>query len=291
MINSKQENKVIRVGKISYLNTLPIFYHFESTSALEDKLEFHSGPPALLNCMLRSDSLDVCISSSVEYAYNPDKYVILPDYCIGSRAAVQSVKLFSRLPMDMLNGRTVFLSGESDTSRLLCRIVMKKFFNLENRFATVACNLDDGLERADAVLLIGDKAMAAAAAAPRDVYQLDLGRIWTEMTGLPFVYALWLARKDSLEKYSSLWGDFVAELEAAHELVENPTDDLLDFAERNKKFIDRNGIRDYWKAINYRLDSKSIEGLELFFRLGVDINELSELSGLEFRQKKNKIST
>ena len=290
MTDRQHGNKVIRVGKISYLNTLPIFYHFEKTGVLEDILEFHSGPPALLNCMLRSGSLDVCISSSVEYAYKPDKYVILPDYCIGSRGIVQSVKLFSRFPIDMLNGRTIFLSGESDTSRLLCRIVLKKFFNLDNRFATVACNLEDGLERADAVLLIGDKAMAAAANAPDDIHQLDLGRVWTEATGLPFVYALWLARKDSLANFSSRWGDFVSELEIAHELVDNPTEDLLNDAVKNKQFIDCNGIRDYWKVINYRLDSKSIAGLKLFFRLGAELNEISELSSLEFWQKKNKIS-
>ena len=114
---------MLRIGEISYLNCTPIFSMLRSRFA-DPEYQFVCGTPAELNQRLRSAEIDICPSSSIEYARNPDSYLILPDISIASIGAVKSVLLFSPLPIEALNGAEIALTGESETSVALLKILL-----------------------------------------------------------------------------------------------------------------------------------------------------------------------
>src|SRR5262249_30279437 len=109
------ERSMLRIGEISYLNCTPIF------TVLRDRFDDTGyasvrGMPAELNAKLRKGEIDLCPSSSIEYARNPESYLILPDLSISAVGAVKSVLLFSNVPIERLDGASIALTGESETS-------------------------------------------------------------------------------------------------------------------------------------------------------------------------------
>src|SRR4051794_23046562 len=105
----------LRIGKISYVNCAPIFAaHKELFPG--SKYDFVEGVPSRLNRLLSQGEIDLCPSSSIEYAQRFRRYYLLPGLSISSFGAVKSVLLFSRIPLESLDGTTVGLTAESDTS-------------------------------------------------------------------------------------------------------------------------------------------------------------------------------
>jgi len=106
---------MLRIGRITYANCSPIFHELQKQAPAED-YQFIGGVPSHLNAMLAAGEIDVCPSSSIQYALHPERYLILPDLSISSDGSVGSVLLFSRIPIEELDGQTILLSSESATS-------------------------------------------------------------------------------------------------------------------------------------------------------------------------------
>jgi chorismate dehydratase len=106
--------------------------------------------------MLLSGQLDVCPSSSIEFAKHPESYLILKDLSISSIGRVKSVYLLSRLPIENLDQQTLGLTGESDTSVNLLKIILHKFYGHRNSFETLRISTPEALSDFPAILLIGD---------------------------------------------------------------------------------------------------------------------------------------
>jgi chorismate dehydratase len=138
---------------------------------------------------LAAGRLDVALIPSIEYFKNPG-YTIVSDACIGCRGPVLSVKLFCRTPVERI--RTLALDEGSRTSAALVRILLDRQFGLSPRLVPlpIGDSIDDS--SADAVLLIGDRAMHPPAGRYADVW--DLGDAWRRWSKLPFVFAMWVAR-------------------------------------------------------------------------------------------------
>ena len=107
----------MRVGRIGYVNCFPVY------GAIDRRLvdipgELVTGTPTELNDLLAAGELGVSVISAVEYARDVDLYTLLPDLAISSDGPVRSVKLFSRIPVDQLDGRTILVSQSSRTSVL-----------------------------------------------------------------------------------------------------------------------------------------------------------------------------
>ena len=178
----------IRIGAVAYLNARPLVVSLPQFAPWADLL---IDLPSRLADALAAGQLDVAMIPSIEYARN-DEYSVISDACIACDGAVRSVKLYSRVPMDRL--RTLALDEGSRTSVALARILLKERFGVlpETRPLPIGAAPDD--IPADAVLLIGDRGMLPGNGA--FAFEWDLGQQWTQWTGLPFVFAMWIARPE-----------------------------------------------------------------------------------------------
>ncbi|MDA0746860.1 MAG: menaquinone biosynthesis protein [bacterium] len=181
-----------RLGVISFLNTHPLVQPLES-GQLAHNFDMRYDVPSRCAQKLHDGLLDVAIIPSIEIARGPEPYHIVPGVGIASSGPVRSV--FLLLNKDPEDIRTLALDTSSRTSAALCRILLKNRYNCTPETFPCPPNPEQLLENADAALLIGDPALDL----DLDHYRiLDLGQAWTEWTGLPFVYACWTGRKDSL---------------------------------------------------------------------------------------------
>jgi chorismate dehydratase len=176
----------IRIGAVTYLNTKPLICDLEE---LAPEAELVLDVPSRLADLLAEGGLDVALIPVIEY-FRGGSYSIVPDLSIASRGPVLSVTLFSRVPWPAI--RRVALDEGSRTSAALTQILLRRKHGL--RPEVVSLPLDQAAEAADAdaVLLIGDRAMRACL--PGFAHAFDLGQEWHDWTNLPFVYAVWAVR-------------------------------------------------------------------------------------------------
>jgi chorismate dehydratase len=189
----------MRLGRIPWINCYPVYGAIDR-GLVDVPAELVSGTASELNDLLAAGALQVSVVSAVEYARNAALYHLLPDLAITCDGAVHSVALFSRLPLDQLTGKTILLSASSRTSILLLQLLCRHRWKISPRFATARAEAADLESLAtlphEAVLVIGDAALHLAnqSSYPRKV---DLGEEWKQWTGLPFVFAVWAARRDA----------------------------------------------------------------------------------------------
>jgi chorismate dehydratase len=178
----------IRIGAVEYLNTRPLVY---GLSEIAPQAEIVFDLPSRLADRLAADDLDVALIPSIEY-FQDSAYRIASDACIACRGPVMSVKLFSRVPAKQIH--TLALDEGSRTSAALVQILLKEKFGTTPRLAPLPIGATLGDSQADAVLLIGDRAIQSPPG--RFVEVWDLGDEWMRWAGLPFVFAMWVARED-----------------------------------------------------------------------------------------------
>ena len=148
---------------------------------------------------------------------------IISDYCIGSVGAVNSVFIFSTVPAEQI--RTVKLDRESRTSNNLAKVLLKFHFKQEVQFKAEADAVTD------AIVLIGDRTFGKKG---EYAYVYDMGEEWMKFTGLPFVYAAWVANKEIPEAFvnefnAALKLGLESRAEVIKNLPENPVFDLEDY--------------------------------------------------------------
>ena len=185
----------MRIGAVSYLNTKPLVYQLAS---LASRAEVVFDLPSRLADDLAAGKLDVALIPSIEFFQNPD-YAIVSDACIGCHGPVLSVKLLSRVPMDKI--RTLALDEGSRTSVALVRILLKERYGLPPRLLPFPLGANAEKVEADAVLMIGDRAMHPPAGF---AHEWDLGDEWCRWAELPFVFAMWVARKELLPELGEI---------------------------------------------------------------------------------------
>src|SRR2546426_2083135 len=176
----------VRVGAVNYLNTKPLIYDLEE---LAPQAELVLQVPSRLADLLADGRLDVALIPVIEY-FRAGTYTIVPDISIASRGPVLSVTLFSRVPWTSI--RRVALDVGSRTSAALAQVLLRKRYGVAAEFVPLPLERDAETVDADAVLLIGDRAMRACL--PGFEFAFDLGQEWHDWTGLPFVYAFWAVR-------------------------------------------------------------------------------------------------
>ncbi|MFA7405706.1 MAG: menaquinone biosynthesis protein [Pelobacteraceae bacterium] len=252
---------MLKIGQIEYANCSPLF------SVLQEKFtcsgyEFVKGVPAELNRMLRAGEIDVCPSSSIEYAYHPERYTILPHLAIASIGPVASVLLFSKVPVEKLDGRKILLSSESATSVNLLKILLSQRFNCSCNFVVSQQSSTVSDDDSAALLLIGDSALRASMEHPVE-FVYDLGEMWYEWTGYPFVFALWLCRNEIAEgvELKSL----ARQLVQAKQLVPEHLEQIATEA-KEACWMGHDRLMSYWrKNISYNLDERAKTGLMLYY--------------------------
>lgn len=183
---AENDRPQIRLGVVGYLNARPLTFCLKR---LAPDAQLVVDLPSRLADGLASARLDVALIPSIEYARNPG-YKIVSDACVACEGAVRSVKLYSRVPVRQI--RTLALDEGSRTSAAMTRIVLKEQFNLEPEIRPLPIGASLADTAADAAMLIGDRGLLSPPGAYEFVW--DMGRRWSELTGLPFVFAMWIAR-------------------------------------------------------------------------------------------------
>ena len=270
---------LVNIGRIAFANCTPIFTAFEQA---HPPVAYHlvPGVPSALNRMLATGVIDLCPSSSVEYVKQAGQYFILPELSISAIGPVKSVFLFSRLPLEELDATTIGLTGESDTSVILLKVLLTRFLGFTNRYERTWRPVAEALLRYPALLLIGDTAMKTAATAQAP-FVYDLGELWYEQTGLPFVFAFWLVRRDTvLTRRNQIALLHKALLDAKERAYRAYPEIARECPER--EWYGEEQLVEYWNTISYDLTARHGEGAMLFFRHAAEMGLLPSPPDLEF---------
>jgi len=187
----------MKLGRIGYINCYPVYGAIDR-GVVPLPAELVTGTPAELNDLLVAGELDVSVISAVEYARHAKDLVLLPDIAISCDGPVRSVALFSKRPVTELSQATVLLTASSRTSVGLLDLLCRGVWKIAPRFAQARAEAADLSALAalphEAVLVIGDAALMLAARGGYR-YRYDLGEEWKRWTDLPFVFAVWAARR------------------------------------------------------------------------------------------------
>lgn len=259
---------MLRIGSVPYLNAKPLVDWFHSPDC-DASVEILYEVPSRLAEMLRAGELDVANVSIFEALQNPN-LVLVPHISISATGAVKSVRLFHKVPLAEV--KTVALDTSSLTSVALTRILLAESFGIEPQYHHHAPDLPAMLDKYDAGLIIGDLKLFDLVP-ENQVY--DLGQGWFDLTGLPFVYAGWLAREESASE------EMVEILTRAKAWGMARRKELADlWAEKMNLPIERS--RDYLlHVMDYDLEAHHLKGLETYqekcFRHGL----VSECFGLK----------
>ena len=272
----------MRIGRIPYINCYPVYGAVDrGIVPLEGSVV--DGIPSELNRRMEAGQLEVSVISAVEYARQASRYLLLPDLAITSDGPVRSVLLFSKRPVNELGGRRVLLTRSSMTSVALLRLLFENVWKTAPDFAAGDAEIADlarfASEPHEARLVIGDAALllgsrvrgttvelgageASSTSAPSYAHVYDLGAEWKRWTGLPFVFAVWVAQRtapvrDALATHARLiesrdWG-------LAH------LDELAEQAARATGAA-RTVCAEYLSGLDYRLSYAHLAGLTDFYR-------------------------
>lgn len=259
--------KTVRIGAVEYLNSKPLVYEL---TRLAPHAEVSYDLPSRLANQLAAGELDVALVPVVEYFRGVD-YRIVPDLAIASRGPVLSVTVFSKVPWQEIG--TLALDEGSRTSVALTQILLRRYGAAPK---LLPFPIDQPAEdiRADALLMIGDRAMKAAL--PGYPFSFDLGEEWFEWTGLPFVFAVWAVRP------GVDLGEVADALVAAKRLGKAHVAQLA-WQESQRLGLDAAFCRRYLtNIIRFDLGPAELAGLERFQHLAAELELIPPPRRLQF---------
>ncbi len=194
-------NKKYKLTAVSYLNTKPLLYGIFK-SRIAERIELQLNMPSVCARKLREGSADIGL---VPVAVIPELETphIISDYCIGTVGAVQTVCLYGETPIE--NWEALYLDYQSRTSVELTKVLLREYWQLSPKLLTAEPGYESKIAGCTGGLVIGDRTIGMEA---RYSHVYDLGNIWMQHTGLPFVFAAWVSNR-------SLEADFIAEFNKA----------------------------------------------------------------------------
>ena len=272
--------KPVLLGKIGYTNVLPIYLPLEA-GQVPHRFVIESGPPALLNQRMAAGQLDLSACSSIAYARNPDDYLLVPDLAIGSRGPVRSVLLKSRVPVAQLDGRQVVASSQSHTSAALLQLLLTHHLGVLAQFVVGdVSSLLHTQTPPEAFLAIGDEALRLRDH-PDYPYGLDLGQAWTELTGLPFIFGVWVVSRRSAVELGTLMTASVRALLMAKRQGCAQLDHISALSAA-RLGTDAADMRVYYDGLVYDLGEWEQQGLKTFFQWLKDVGAIEKVPPLRF---------
>jgi chorismate dehydratase len=255
--------RIVRLGCIRYLNVAPIHHGIQNGGALPGSIIFKASPSEL-NRRMSDEALDISPVSSVAYALNQDRWLLLPDFSISCFGSVMSVLLVSRFPFTALSGRTVLLTEDSGTASELLKLLFAQR-DVHPVFETGRIQSTADVANAAAGLVIGDAALKGdwKESFP---FVSDLGSMWRDLTGLPFVFAVWAVRKEFAEKKPAAVAKVLELLNRSREAGLRNLEQIAGHAALVTG-LSLEASRLYYRRLHYDLDPKKLEGLVTFFSL------------------------
>jgi chorismate dehydratase len=256
-----------RVGHIQFLNCLPLFWGLARTGSLLD-LDLRKDNPDGLNEALTAGDLDIGPISLLQFLRHADDLVALPDIAVGSDGDVMSCLIVSQVPLDQLDGAPVALGSTSRTAVRLARLLLADRVGVRPDYFVCPPDLRTMLKEARAAVVIGDAALRASLyeAPELGVEVHDLGRMWKDWTGLPFVFAVFAARRDYLEREPDVVRQVHSDLLASRDLSLVEVDKVCEQASHWEEF-DADTLRRYYTtALDFSLGTPQLAGIHEFAR-------------------------
>lgn len=243
------------MGRVAFINCDPLYH------SLSNEWSVLAAPPSwLTGHVLRRDCILAPIPAA-DYAKHADQLVLLPDIGIGSQGEVGSVLLFGAVPLESM--KTIALPSDSATSVALLKHLISKQGRAMNYLST-GPDYDSMMAMADGALLIGDRALEAAREFP-EMVQMDLGTAWMEEEGLPMIFGVFVARKDTptallKQAHASLLDNLVQ-----FENEPQKREDVIRWSmEKSGLSFDR--LDQYYGEVFNRLNQHHLDGLFCFLK-------------------------
>ena len=271
----------VRLGAVGYLNARPLVYGLEALPQFDVRYDI----PSECARLLHAHDTDLGLIPSIEYLRGPRPYTLVPGAGVTSTGPVASVAIFTRRdPRDI---RSIAMDSSSRTSVALATILLRREFGAAPEAVSMPPDLDAMLAVADAALIIGDTALflnpqstisnQSAIRNPQSaVRKIDLGALWTQATGLPFVYAFWAG-----------WPDAVTpeQVERLQRARDEGTAHAAEIARASypddpaREAVAGQYLRD---NIRYILGDEELEGLQTFYRYATELDLVSYNGALRF---------
>jgi chorismate dehydratase len=262
IMTNQTQNSVLaaqmQIGAVSYLNSRPLI---EGLEGLLPSANLVLDYPSRLADALSNGQLDVALIPSIEYFRRPG-YEVISDACVAARGEVLSVKLYCRVHPGQI--RTLALDEGSRTSAALTKVILAERYGVIPKTEPLRMESTTTDSGADAVLLIGDRAMHSPEESFVEV--MDLGQFWYDWTGLPFVFAMWVARRE-------------VNTEGVDEALSHARDlGIANVADIAREEAPRLGISEtlahkyLTRNLHYHLTSAERSGLKLFSELAAQHN-------------------
>lgn len=271
---------MLKLGHIIYSNCFPPHAGI-ITKTVPFPFKLVEGIPTELNRLLYEGKVDVSPSSSIEYAMHPGRYHLFPTLSITSKNKVMSILLESKVPIEELDKRVVALTTASATSVVLLRILLELRYGIDPGYTRYEQGVEDPSGQVDAMLTIGDMALTKAPV-QGFVHRYDLGELWHEFTGLPFVFALWQVNckknidRDIASLYDILITSRAYGLSHLRELA----------GSQSGRFnITEEMLLLYWNSFSYGLGNEEQKGLLAFYEYAAEIGAIEPVTALRFWTK------
>lgn len=251
------------LGRVSFSNCDPVFY------GLSERWKVFSAPPSwLCGHVLRRDCIAAPIPTA-DYAKNKDELMLLPDLAIVSRASTGSVLIFGNRPLE--NMRDIAVPTDSSSSRQLLDWILHEK-GLDPKRVEMAPDLGQMLEECDGALIIGDRALIESKSNPKLIV-MDLGAEWNNLTGLPMVFGVFAARKDTdMISLSEAYSDMIEQLDKFYN-DESWRVQVIKQASSSTGLSETRLDNYYSTEVWNRLDPEAVKGLDLYLDLVCGVSE------------------
>jgi len=243
---------VFRLGVVSFLNSRPLIEGVDRDSA---GVEIVFDVPSALPALLDRGAVDAALVPVIDFVRPGRSWSILSDACIGCDGETLTVRVFARVPPEEIH--TLYVDGDSHTSVVLASLIWRELYGRQLRIMPYQPSV--AREQCDAVLLIGDKVINAR---PIELdIQIDLGGAWKSLTGLPFVFAVWAAKRERE------LGDLARMLVGARDLGLASLDYIAENLAPGMGWPVELARRYLTRRLVFKLGPRQREGLRLFLEL------------------------
>ncbi len=240
----------IKLSIVNYTNTLPFKWALNRSDFL-NSIDLQEDIPSICAQKLKFKQVDLALVP-VALLAELDHYYIETDFCIGAKGKVDSVKLYSHVPLNEI--KTITLDYQSKSSITLSKILVKFFWKLSVKFLDAKPGFEDDIKNENAAVVIGDRTFSLNG---QYAYEFDLAEEWQKFTHLPFVFAAWV----SMEKLSPT---FIAEFNAVLKYGVTHISEAVE-EDYNLKTLSKTQTMEYLsERIDYNLDADKLKALTLF---------------------------
>lgn len=244
------------IGCVSYLNSKPLIEPLVHNS----RVNVHFAVPAALLELIETRQVQAALLPIVDYQKSREPLLLVPAGAIGSDGPTYTVRIFSPVPPTEIH--TLYADIESHTSVILAQVILRERFNVRPRALPFpAGTATPSVKAGEAYLYIGDKVVNAAPPQEQFPHQLDLGEQWKMLTGLPFVFAMWMMRADGAS------AELAELLAAAQRTGANLTDALVERYAATTRWPKDLARQYFTHYLKYEVSPASRQGVARFFAL------------------------